>query len=158
MTKISSSIEYSANQITAQWKRNYEFSESQEDTALQRLDDPLWKRYSYVRGDTIPLCLGLGHVTQNIAKNIHPTRLKTATSAATSLASCVQVPPDKAWPLVSRCHPTKLGLLCPGFTLVAGFSQGISVISPRIVSEGVLEYSRIHGKSFKYGFSYETAN
>ena len=30
------------------------------DTALQRLDDPLWKRYSYVRGYMIPLCLGPG--------------------------------------------------------------------------------------------------
>ena len=41
----------------------------------------------------------------NIAINIHPSRLKNATSADTSLASCVQVPPDKAWPLVSSFHP-----------------------------------------------------
>ena len=29
----------------------------------------------------------------------------------------------QAWLLVSRYHPTTLGLLCTGFTLVAGFSR-----------------------------------
>ena len=59
-----------------------------------------------------------------------------------------------------------LGLLCQAFTLVAGFSrrlfpenpsnlvdgfsQGIRVISPSIVSKGVLEYCRMLGTKPEY--------
>ena len=60
------------------------------------------------------------------------------------LASCVQVSP---W---SQAFLEGFSQETPITNLVDGFSQGICVISPSIVSEGVLEYCHMLGTKPEY--------
>ena len=116
MTKISSSIEYSANQITAQWKRNYEFSESQRHcptktrwSSVEKVLVRTGRHDSSVPGpgtcDTKYCEKYPSNSAQNCCISSYELGLLCPGTTRQSLASRVQVPPDKAWPLVSRFHP-----------------------------------------------------
>ena len=88
---------------------------------------------------------------------------KTATSAATSLASCVQVPPDNAWPLVSRFHPGRW--LFPGnfsnFSNISSRGRSsipalLKAIASHSASNGLELLEPHRGEARYYGANYHS--